>query len=51
MAKDDVGRAKDVCVKLPPKEFVYGKSELKDEAGVAHLTSNWMSKVDSKTKD
>ena len=26
LAKDDVGKAKPACVKLPPQDFVYGKS-------------------------
>ena len=45
LAKDDVGRAKDVCVALPPTDFVYGKSEMKDLANVGQLTTNWMDRV------
>ena len=50
LAKDDVGKAKQLAVKLPPQEFVYGKSESRDEANVALLTSNWLTAARSKSK-
>ena len=51
LAKDDVGRAKQLSVKLPPKEFIYGKAESKDEANVGVLTSNWISHAKSNAKN
>ena len=48
LAKDDVGKAKQLAVKLPPQGFVYGKSESRDEANVALLTSNWQAPTRSK---
>ena len=49
LARDDVGRAKDTCVRLPPADFVYGKSEMKDLANVGELTTNWIEKGKSRT--
>ena len=53
LAKDDVGKPKQLKMPLPPKEFVYGKSESRDAANVALLTSNWMqhAKSNMRAKD
>lgn len=50
LAKDDVGKPKQLNVPLPPKEFVYGKSESRDAANVALLTSNWLQHAKSRAK-
>lgn len=36
---------------LPPKDFVFGKAESRDEANVALLTSNWLQHAKSKAKE
>ena len=34
LLKDDVGQAKPTVRKLPPREFTYGKPEIRDLEGV-----------------
>ena len=51
LAKDDVGKPKPSSFQLPPKDFVYGKSQGKDNAGVAVVTSSWNYHSQSKGKD
>lgn len=41
LVKDDVGKAKPCVLRLPPKDFIYGKPDAKYEEGVASVTGSW----------
>jgi hypothetical protein len=42
LVKDDVGRAKPSCNKLPPEDFSYGRPDMPDYEGAREVTMQWV---------
>jgi hypothetical protein len=42
LVKDDVGKAKPSCYKLPPEDFAYGRPDMPDFEGAREVTMQWV---------
>ena len=49
LVKDDVGRAKPSCYKLPPEDFSYGRPDMPDYEGAREVSSGGLHKLSSVT--
>lgn len=42
LVKDDVGKAKPSCYRLPPEDFAYGRPDMPDFEGAREVTMQWV---------